>query len=108
VLSREQGTLRMEMASDRLDGLEPNLNGCLARSHTLLQNQGPDVQLMVHRRVYSISSGKVSLGRLTSSLHWKAHMFVGAQRRARSTMAAMWSHNGGGRLNLCSCIDARS
>jgi hypothetical protein len=49
--------------------------------------------------VSTISSDKDSIGRLTSSLHRKAHMSVGAQRRARFAMAATLLHRGGGRVN---------
>jgi hypothetical protein len=54
------------------------------------------------------SSDKASIGRLTSSLHQKAHMFIGARQRACSTMAITWSHGSGGRVNPYPRIDARS
>jgi hypothetical protein len=60
-----------------------------------LKAQGHSLQYMVHRRIYTISSNKASPRRLMNSLHWKAHMSIGAQRCAHSTMAAMWSHGGG-------------
>jgi hypothetical protein len=59
---------------------------------------------MVHERIYSISLDKASPGRLTNSLCWKAHMSVGARQRDCSTMAVMWSHGCGGRVNLCSRV----
>jgi hypothetical protein len=43
----------------------------------------------------TISMGKVSPRRLMSCLPLKAHMSVGAQRHARSAMAATWSHGDG-------------
>jgi hypothetical protein len=54
---------------------------------------------MVHGRVYTISSDKASPGRLINNLHWKVHMSIGAQRRARSAIAVMQSHGGVMSLN---------
>jgi hypothetical protein len=64
---------------------------------------GTRAQRTMHgsRRIYTISTGQASPGRLTNCLHWKAHMSVGARRCACSAMAATWSHSGGGRANLC-------
>jgi hypothetical protein len=52
---------------------------------------------MAHERIYTISLDKASPERLTNSLHWKAHMSVGAQRRPRFGMSATWSHDSGDR-----------
>jgi hypothetical protein len=44
--------------------------------------------------------------RAHKQLALNAHMSIGAPRDALSTMATTWSHNGGGRANLCLRIDA--
>jgi hypothetical protein len=58
--------------------------------------------------LHHIFFNKGYTGRLTSHLLYKAHMVVGAPRRAWATMVTTWLHGSGSRVNPCPPIDAHT
>jgi hypothetical protein len=60
---------------------------------------------LVYGCIYTISTNKASPIRLTNSLHWEAHMFIGARRCACSAMATMWLNGDGAmRISICALM----